>query len=299
VKAGALNFGRLGKNMQDMEAQGDVEEQRHGQDYQCKQRKPIDLFADCLQIIDELLLLKGIAVRGLADLLQLILNAFQRCVLLQNSVAQIPMLLLQRGHIVLYGLKVHRWMRRGHMLVRSQDIRHGSANVSVQKRQNSLHEWNRRPQYAHGALKIGRPSPCGCCLDQGTLWRRGSPKTPRIARRRRQRGWFLYPNGLRRFNSVRKRFAPVRYSAWFVGSVHTKIPFSVYAFHAPRFYKGFAHCGCTAVRFPSECASAGDGLRRQKGCPQESRDRQTDLDTVHREQLRWLLSRILVRRRSV
>jgi len=118
--------------MHNVKIEDHIHSQGHNQDCQRNQSKPIDLFADRFQIIDEFVLFKGSGFSGIADLLQLIFNAFQRRVLLQDSIAQIPILLLQRSQIVFEGLDIHGWRRRGHVLVRGQYIRHGSSDVSVQ-----------------------------------------------------------------------------------------------------------------------------------------------------------------------
>ena len=57
----------------------------------------LDLVAEELEILQELLLLKGVAVGGFAHHFQLIFDTLQRSVLFHHLLAQIAMLCLEHG----------------------------------------------------------------------------------------------------------------------------------------------------------------------------------------------------------
>ena len=104
----------------------------------------VTLLLHGLQILEQFLPLQRVAVRSLADHLQLILNPLQRCVLLGNLVAQVTMLGLQRGKAVFQWFQIHRWQLRLGLGVRSQNIRDRRPDISIEQRRKLVHKRQRR-----------------------------------------------------------------------------------------------------------------------------------------------------------
>jgi len=67
----------LGQDAKDVEIKDDVEDERNGQEAEGDESKDVDFAADDFEVFHQFLLLKGIAVGGFADHLQLIFDALE------------------------------------------------------------------------------------------------------------------------------------------------------------------------------------------------------------------------------
>jgi hypothetical protein len=111
-----------------------------------------DLAAEELQIFEKLLLLKCVAVGGFAHEFQLIFNALERGVLLDDLIAESSMLRLKLVQAALKRREIDLWRRRRCLRARREHIRDCRENISFEQRQQALHHWHHGAKCIHGAL---------------------------------------------------------------------------------------------------------------------------------------------------
>jgi hypothetical protein len=95
-------------------------------------------------------LLEGVAVGGFADHFELIFDALEGGVLLDDLGAEFTLLGLERADAFFEGSKIQRWGRRwwrcgpvSWLGGRGHEIGDGGADVAVEQGQDALNEWER------------------------------------------------------------------------------------------------------------------------------------------------------------
>ena len=152
----------LAKNVLELNEKVDIQAQGHQQQNQSNDGKGADAAADGAQVFDELLLLKGIAVGGFADAVELIFDAFERGALFGNLSPKLAMAGADFGEAALDWLQVDlnlldrdrgRWRGVVMARLRSYESADGGGEVAVKQGKQPLHQRNGGADGVHGALQ--------------------------------------------------------------------------------------------------------------------------------------------------
>ncbi len=160
--------------MANLEVKHDIEDDRDAEKGEGDERKNIDFAAHRFQVDEQFLLLKGIAVGGFADGLQVIFDALEGGIMLQDLVSKSALLNAQIGQAFLQGHDVDCGLRESFWRLRSEHVGDGSIDVSVEEGQHPLHEGQCNAEDTGSALHSGA----------GLTWRRRQ-----FASRDRGGGW--------------------------------------------------------------------------------------------------------------
>ncbi len=155
-----------GENTLDVHIEEQIQHDGDGEQTDGDDGNDIDFASNGFQILEKFLLFKGVAVGGFADELQLVFDALEGRILLDELLAQLTVLRLHFGKALLEGGQVDRWRWRCRRWRGSEDIGDGGGDVSVEKGHDLLHEGNCHTEEIDGTLKTG--SWCG----RGRGWMR-------------------------------------------------------------------------------------------------------------------------------
>lgn len=137
----------------DVEKEDDVEGDRDGEEAQADEGNCLDSAAEMFEIFEKFLLLKRVAIGGFANHLQLIFDALERGILFHDLLAQAMVLSLERGQTMFKRDQIYLGLRLcGGMRTRSEKTADRSADLAIEQRQNSLHDWNDGTEDIDGAL---------------------------------------------------------------------------------------------------------------------------------------------------
>lgn len=163
-----LGFEKLAQDVLQFHDQIDVEAEGYEQEHQANDGEGADAAPDGAKILDQLLLLEGIAVGGFADAVKLVFDALQARDLLHYLGAQLAVTIADLGQATLHGLHVHmdnlglgRW---GGMHVGSNERADSGGEVAVNQWQQLLHQRNGGANGVDSPLEagLGRVR-CSCC----------------------------------------------------------------------------------------------------------------------------------------
>ena len=142
-----------------MEIEDDVDGDGDGEKAESNEGYEVDLVADALEVFHEFLLLECVSVGGFANHFELVFDALEGGVLFDDLIAELALLGLELGEAVFEGGEIdgRRRRRRGRrgVVVRSEEVGDGGADVAVEQGENALDEGQGDAEGADGALNPG------------------------------------------------------------------------------------------------------------------------------------------------
>ena len=128
----------LAQDVLELDDQVDIEAKRDDQQEEADDGEGADTGADRPQILNQLLLLKSVAVGGFADTLQVVLDAFEGGDLLKHLAAQLTVAVADLGKAALHGfhVDVNDWggWGRGGVCVRGHEGANSGGEIAVDER---------------------------------------------------------------------------------------------------------------------------------------------------------------------
>jgi hypothetical protein len=142
-----VRIAALGQDALDVEVEDDVDHDGDDEEQEGDHGKDVDLVANPFEVFEELLLLEGVAVSGFADHFELIFDALEGGVLLDDLGAELALLGLEGADAFFEGGEVDGgWWRRGPVGGRGgrrHQIGDGGADVAIEQGQDALYERQR------------------------------------------------------------------------------------------------------------------------------------------------------------
>ena len=142
-----VRIAALGQDALDVEVEDDVDHDGDDEEQEGDHGKDVDLVANPFEVFEELLLLEGVAVSGFADHFELIFDALEGGVLLDDLGAELALLGLEGADAFFKGCQVDRrlWGRRpvSELGGRSHEVGNGSSDVAIEQGQDALYERQR------------------------------------------------------------------------------------------------------------------------------------------------------------